>query len=193
MRMPYLEMSDNVISLYVTPETEPVSPSMVLIRMPFCFKRGSAPVQSQTEGGSVRRGGVHTVDGALHFVVVERDRRDSIIGPSTNGADGKTVTTRAHCVLDRNVRARVDSHTVILVVHIRARDDDVGTITNVEAVGVHTEGITCFVVDGHVSDGETISAVDGDGLDGRVVDVQIRNGRVREVVGVEEFGLGHTA
>lgn len=136
---------------------------------------------------------VHTIDGALHLVVVESDRRDSIVASSTNGADGKTVSTRAHRVLHRDVRARIDGHAVILVVHICARDDDVGTITNVKSIGIHTEGVTGFVVDGHIRDGETVGAVNGDGLDGRVVNVQIRNGRVGQVVRIKELGLGHSA
>lgn len=103
------------------------------------------------------------------------------------------MTTRANRVLDCDVCARVDSHAIILVINIRTRNDNIGTITNIESVRIHTERITRNIVDGHVRDRETIGAINRDSLNRRVVDVQIRNGRVGKVVCIKEFGLGHAA
>lgn len=134
-----------------------------------------------------------TIDGTLDLVVVKCDRLDSVIGTSTNRADRQPMSTRADRVLDRDVRARVDGHAVILVVDIGARDDDVGAIANVESVCVLAKGVARLVVDGHVGDGQAVGVVDRHGLNGRVVNVQVRDGRVCEVVRVEELGLGHAA
>lgn len=48
-------------------------------------------------------------------------------------------------------------------------------------------------VDSHVRDSETIAAVDANSLDGGVVDVKIGDGRVGQVMSVEELGLGLAA
>lgn len=45
----------------------------------------------------------------------------------------------------------------------------------------------------HVRNRKSVAAIDGNGLYGRVLDVQVGNGRVRQVVGVEELGLGLAA
>ena len=89
--------------------------------------------------------------------------------------------------------ARVDSDTVVLVLDGGTGDGDVGTLADVETVGVVTAVVvTVAVVDGHVLDGEVVR-LDGDGLDGGVLDLQALDDRVVQGVGVEELGLGLAA
>lgn len=44
-----------------------------------------------------------------------------------------------------------------------------------------------------VSDGQPVRTIDADSLDRCVLDVQIGDGRVGKVMGVEELGLRHAA
>lgn len=85
----------------------------------------------------------------------------------------------------------VDSNAVILVVTLCPRDSHARAASNVKAVGVVAEVISIAVraVDSHVSDGQPVRAVDADGLNGRVLDVQVGDGAVRQIMGVEELGL----
>lgn len=47
------------------------------------------------------------------------------------------------------------------------------------------------IVDGHARDSQAIAAVNANGLHRRVLDVEVGDGRVDQIVGVEKFGLGH--
>jgi hypothetical protein len=87
----------------------------------------------------------------------------------------------------------IDSNTIILVITIRTGNSHIGGAPNVEAVGVLPLAVTGSVINGHASNSQSVCAVDADGLDGGVADMQVGDGRVGEVVGVEELGLRHAA
>jgi hypothetical protein len=88
---------------------------------------------------------------------------------------------------------RVDRHAVVLVVDGRTGDDHIAARTNIEAIGVvATSAVTSLVVDGHISDGQSITSVDADGLNRSVLNVEISDGGRAKVVGVEELGLSDT-
>lgn len=85
--------------------------------------------------------------------------------------------------------ARVDSQAVVLVLDVGIADGDVGTLANVEGIGVvATIGITVGVVDGNLVEDHVV-ALHAESLDGGILDVQAGDGRVRQLVGVEELGL----
>jgi hypothetical protein len=88
--------------------------------------------------------------------------------------------------------SRVDCNTVVLVVDSGTGDDHIAARTNIEAVGVVTAGgVTGLIVDGHISDSQSITSVDADRLNGSVLNIEIGNGGRAEIVGVEELGLRH--
>jgi hypothetical protein len=91
--------------------------------------------------------------------------------------------------------ARVHSNTIILVVDLRAIDDDVAARANVKTICVVTLLVLVALrgINGHVRNGETIAAVDTDDLNRRVLDGNAGNGRVGELVCGEEFGLSLSA
>lgn len=85
--------------------------------------------------------------------------------------------------------ARVDSQAVVLVLDVGVADGDVGTLANVEGIGVVAAlGITVGVVDGDVVEDQVVG-LHAESLDGGVLDVQAGDGRVLQLVGVEELGL----
>lgn len=88
--------------------------------------------------------------------------------------------------------SRVDSNTIVLVVHGSTVDNNVGTATDIETIGVvATCGVTGPVVNCHAVDGQPITAIDTDSLNGSVLDVEVvDNGRAGQTVGSEELGLG---
>lgn len=125
--------------------------------------------------------------------VDESDVLDGVVVAATDGADGETVTAGAGTAGEVDVLTRVDGDAVVLVLDGGAGDGDVGTLADVETVGVVTAlGVTVAVVDGDVLDHEVVR-LDGDGLDGGVLDVKTGDLGVVEVVGVEELGLGLAA
>lgn len=158
------------------------------------------------------RSGFLTIDGGFDLVVVEGHSIHGVVTATANTADRQSVSTGANTVLESNVlqacqslsrranycfwtyRAGVHSNTVILVVHVRTSDNDTSTVTNIESIGIGTQviSITRFVVDGHISDRQSITSIDTDSLDGCVLDVEVRDCRVGEIMGIEELGLGHT-
>ena len=87
----------------------------------------------------------------------------------------------------------IDSNAVILVITIRTGDNHIRRAPNVEAIGVLPLAVTGRVVNGHASNGQTVCTVDADRLDGRVLDVQVGDGRVGKVMGIEKLGLRHAA
>lgn len=99
------------------------------------------------------------------------------------------MASRTDRVLKRDVRARVDRNTIILVVDVCAGDDHVRAGADIKAIGVLTEGISSLVVDGHAGDGQSVRIVDRDSLHGGVLDVKVCDGRVCKIMGVEELGL----
>lgn len=85
--------------------------------------------------------------------------------------------------------ARVDSQAVVLVLDVGVADGDVGTLANVEGIGVVAAlGITVGVVDGDVVEDQVVGLY-AESLHGCVLDVQAGDGRVLQLVGVEELGL----
>jgi hypothetical protein len=72
---------------------------------------------------------------------------------------------------------RVDCNTVVLIVDSGTGDDHIAARTNIEAVGVVTaSGVTGLIVDGHISDSQSITSVDADRLNGSVLNIEIGNG-----------------
>lgn len=89
--------------------------------------------------------------------------------------------------------ARVDSQAVVLVLDVSVADGDVGTVANVEGIGVVAAlGITVGVVDGDVVEDQVVG-LHTETLDRGVLDVQAGDGRVVQGVGVEELGLSLSA
>lgn len=195
------------MSLYVTLLIVPVSSSLALMRIP----RTQALVLkfSQFQWRLFYR----TVDRVFNCRSLEGDSLNGVVRSSTDRSDGKTVATRANTVLESDILVktlapelairfriilstygtRVDCNTVVLVVDSGTGDDHIAARTNIEAVGVVTaSGVTSLVVDGHISDSQSITSVDADGLNGSVLNIEIGNGGRAEVVGVEELGLRHT-
>lgn len=87
-------------------------------------------------------------------------------------------------------RSRVHSHTVILVVHIGARDNHISTATDIETVGIVTTlSVTSLIVDGHIGDSKSIAAVDANSLNRGVLNVKVRDGRGGKIMGIEELWL----
>lgn len=135
----------------------------------------------------------NTVLGVRDSRVDEGDVLDGVVVAATDGADGQTVTAGAGTAGEVDVLAGVDGDAVVLVLDGGAGDGDVGTLADVETVGVVTAlGVTVAVVDGDVLDHEVVR-LNGDGLDRGVLDVETGDLGVIEVVGVEELGLGLAA
>ena len=81
-----------------------------------------------------------------------------------------------------------------MVLDCRSRNDDVGTGSDVEGIRVVSEVTSSRVVDRDIGDGEPVGAVDGEALNGIVENIEAGDGGCsREVVGVEELGLGHSS
>lgn len=117
----------------------------------------------------------------------------------------------AHSVLDRNTlrqilesraprnelgieghtyRSGVDGHTVVLVVHVGAGNDNVSAIPDVKPISIRsTRVVPGLVVNRHIGNSQTISAIDTNRLDGGVLDIQRVNGRRDKIMGIEEFWL----
>jgi hypothetical protein len=103
------------------------------------------------------------------------------------------MPTRTDRVLKRYVRSRVDGHTIILVVHIRTSNHHIRAVADIKPIGVRAQRRARLVVDGHVGNGQPVRIVNRHGLHRRVIKVQVRDGRVGQIVRVEELGLGHAA
>lgn len=88
--------------------------------------------------------------------------------------------------------AAVDGDTVVLVFAHRVLDRHAVGRANVEAVGVGTEAVRVAVtgIDRDARQRERVGAVDGEDLMRRIQDVNVLNGRVGQVVRLEELGLG---
>lgn len=89
--------------------------------------------------------------------------------------------------------ARVDSKTVVLVLHVGIADGDVGTLANVEGVSVVAAVlVTVRVIDGNAVKNQVVG-LHAKSLDGGVLDIQAGDGRVNHGMGVEELGLSLAA
>jgi hypothetical protein len=82
-----------------------------------------------------------------------------------------------------------------LVIDISTSYSDTRTTSNVKTICVVTKGasVSSRVVNCHVGDGQTTSTINTDGLDWCVLDVQIGDGGVDKIVGIEELRFGHAA
>jgi hypothetical protein len=95
---------------------------------------------------------------------------------------------------ERNLRPRVNSHTIILIIHFRPRNNNIITLPNIKSIGIMSAlVITGGVVNRHIGNGQPIAPVDAHSLHGRVLNVEVRNRRVGQVVRVEELRLGFAA
>lgn len=54
-----------------------------------------------------------------------------------------------------------------------------------------TLSISGLVVDGHISDSESITSIDANSLNGGVLNVKVGDSRISKIMGVEELGLSH--
>lgn len=82
-----------------------------------------------------------------------------------------------------------------MVVDVSTSYSDIRTTPNVKTIRVVTKGasVSSRVVNCHAGNGQATSTINTDGLDWCVLDVQIGDGGVDKIVGIEEFGLGHAA
>lgn len=102
-----------------------------------------------------------------------------------NQQDSPKICSKTH-----TYRARVDSNTIILVIHIRPSNHHIGATSNIKPIGIlATARISSRVVDRHSRHRQPTGTIDADSLDRCVLDVQIRDGRVRQAVRIEELGL----
>lgn len=87
--------------------------------------------------------------------------------------------------------ARIDSNTIVLVVHGGAVNNHVATRADIKAISVvATCTVTGLVVNGHLVDSQSITAIDANGLHGSVLNVQvIDRGRAGQTVSGKELGL----
>ena len=67
---------------------------------------------------------------------------------------------------------RVNSQTIILILHLGPRNRDTGTISDVERIGIMAQRarITSRIIDRDVIESQTLRAVDAEDLDRRVED-----------------------
>lgn len=114
---------------------------------------------------------------------------DGVVVAAADGADGDTVAAGAGRAAELEVLARVDGQAVVLVLDVGAADVDAVGLVHVEGVGVVAAvGVAVRVVDVDVLE-ERVGGLHGDGLHGGVLDVEAGDGRVLELVGVQELGL----
>lgn len=141
--------------------------------------------------GSARNGlDADTVVGVGNGRVEDADCLDGVVRASTNGSNGKTVTTTAVAASEGDVGARVDGKTIVLVLDDGSRDIHAGGGANVEGIGVvSTERIAERVVHVNPVDAQVGDAVDAESLDRGVENVQVLDVGVLEGVGAEELGL----
>lgn len=86
--------------------------------------------------------------------------------------------------------SRVDSNTVILVVHLGIGNCDTGAITNIKSIGVVTSSrVTSAVINDHVVDGQASDVRNADSHEGGVQDVEVIDSRRGQVMSIEELGL----
>lgn len=88
--------------------------------------------------------------------------------------------------------ARVDGHAVVLVIHRGILNEDSIRRANVKSVCVLAKGVASRSVHRDVRELQVGDPVDAEGLDWRVEDRQALDERVRQIVGLEELGLGDT-
>lgn len=97
---------------------------------------------------------------------------------------GELFSPNAYC-------SRVNSNTVILVIHVSTGDNHVSTAADIETIRVMAAStITGFIVNRHIGDSESITAVDANSLNRSVLDVKVRDSRRDKIMGIEELGLG---
>lgn len=151
---------------------------------------------------------VPTVDRVGHSGVGEGNRADGVVVTASYTADGQAVAAGAHAagesdILDgQNIQTThqtwaltyssgVDSHTVILVVNSSSSDRHTSARADVKSVGVVAEliSIAIAVINGHVRNRQVFTAIDADGLNRSVLDVEIGDGRGRQVVRSKELGF----
>jgi hypothetical protein len=100
------------------------------------------------------------------------------------------MPTRAGTTTERNLRPRVDSDTIILIINLRPGNNNIIALSNIKPIGIMPAFvITGRVINRHIGNGQPIASVDANSLHGRVLNVQIRNRRVGQVVRVEELGF----
>jgi hypothetical protein len=122
--------------------------------------------------------------------VLESDGVNSIVITPTNTPNGQSMPTRAGTTTERNLRPRVNSDTIILIINLRPGNNNIITLANIKPIGIMPAFvITGGVINRHIGDGQPIASVDANSLHGRVLNVQIRNRRVGQVVRVEELGF----
>lgn len=132
-----------------------------------------------------------TVGGVLDGGGFNDNIRDNVVGTSTDGSDGETVTTGAGSTGEGDAGTGVDSETVILVLNVGAGDGDISGRSNIESISVVSEGVTGRVVDSDTRESKTRGRVDGENLDWGVQDLDVVDGGLAlQGVSVEELWLG---
>lgn len=86
--------------------------------------------------------------------------------------------------------SRVDSNTIVLVIHLGIGNCDTGTITNIKSIGVVTSSrVTSTAINDHVVNGQAGDARNADSHERSVQDVEVIDSRRGQVMSIEELGL----
>jgi len=76
-------------------------------------------------------------------------------------------------------RSRIDRNTIVLIIHISPRNNNLRTRANVEAVRIlATSSIASRIINSHASDSQAVAAINAHGLERCVLDVQVGDGGV---------------
>lgn len=200
--MPYLVIPERVMSLYVTPLTDPVASYTVLMRTPFwesliselSIRTVFTVLSSRPPTDPIERPWppeqtppVKVMSWKYHLAVAPL--RYAVEFTYCARVDSKAVLLRDDVSLGREGSTRKRSY--ILVVAVRAGNRDARAVADVKAIGVsRTIVVTSGVVNRSARNSEAGSAVNAKDLHRRVRDVNVSDGRgTQEVVGVEELWL----
>lgn len=84
---------------------------------------------------------------------------------------------------------RVNSNTIVLVIHRRADNSDITALRDIEAIRIMSaQEITGMIIDGDIRQGQALAVVDAEDMHRRVDDLDPLDGRVGEV-DLEELGF----
>jgi hypothetical protein len=91
---------------------------------------------------------------------------------------------------DQTHGSAIDRYTVILIVHLGTANRHAGRLANIKAIRVVTTlGISIGIVDGHIGHVKSIAIVNANSLNRSVGNMQIDDGRISQIMSVEELWL----
>lgn len=95
------------------------------------------------------------------------------------------------CQTSDTYRPRINSQTIILIIHIRPTNGNPRTIPHIKRVRIRgPTRIPIGIINSDPGKGQAGATVDAENLNRGVLDVDARDGRGDQVVRVEELGFG---